>query len=64
MRWMQLLSADPGSPLCDSHQILPAFIDFARTYCSPILVDLKCASMYGRIDRMREHMLSLWVELL
>jgi hypothetical protein len=55
MRWTRLLSVDARSLLRDSHQILTAFIDFTRTYCSPIILHLKCASMYDRIDRMREH---------
>jgi hypothetical protein len=55
MRWTQLLAADPGSLLRGSNQILTAFIDFTRTYCSPIMVNLKCPSVYGRIDPMREH---------
>ena len=55
MRWTQLLAADPGSLLCDSIQILTAFIYFTRTYCNPKILNLKCASMYNRIDRMREH---------
>jgi len=52
---MQLLAEDPGSLLCDSIQILTTFIYFTRTYCSPIILNLKCASVYDRIDRMREH---------
>ena len=55
MRWMQLLSVDARSLLRHSHQILTAFIDITRTYCSPIILNLKCASMYGRIDRLRKH---------
>jgi len=55
MRWTQLLAADPGSLLCDSIQILTAFIDFTRTYCGPVMVNLKYPSIYGRISGMREH---------
>jgi hypothetical protein len=54
-RWTQLLSVDARSLLRDIHQILAAFIDLIRTYCSPIMVNLKCPSMYGRIDGLREH---------
>ena len=54
-RWTQLLSVDARSLLREIHQILAAFIDFIRTYCGPIMVNLKCPSMYGRIDGLREH---------
>ena len=54
-RWTQLLSVDARSLLRDIHQILAAFIDFIRTYCSPIMVNLKCPSVYCRIDGLREH---------
>ena len=55
MRWTRLLSVDARSLLRDNHQILTAFIEFARTYCSPMMVNLKCASMYGSIGGLREH---------
>ena len=55
MRWTRPLSVDARSLLCDSYQILAAFIDFTRTYCCPIMVNLKNASMYDGIDRMGEH---------
>jgi hypothetical protein len=55
MRWTRLLSVDARSLLRDSNQILTAFIDFTCTYCSLIILHLKCASMYDRIGRMREH---------
>jgi hypothetical protein len=55
MRWTQLLSVDSQSLLRDNHQVLTVFIDLIRTYFTPIIVNLKCPSMYGRIDRLREH---------
>jgi hypothetical protein len=57
MRWMRPLSVDARSLLYDNHQILTAFIDFIHTYCSPIcmMVNLKCPSMYGRINGLGEH---------
>jgi len=54
MRWVQLLSVDARSLLRDIHQILIVFIDLARTYCSPVMVNLKFPSIYGRIDGLRE----------
>jgi hypothetical protein len=55
MRWTRLLSVDTRSLLRDSHQIPTSSKDLARTYCIPMIVNLKRAPMYGRTNRMREH---------
>jgi hypothetical protein len=52
MRWMRLHSVDARSLLCDSRQIPTASNDLTRTYCSPMMVNLKCAFKY---DRIGEH---------
>jgi hypothetical protein len=55
MRWTRLLSVDARSLLRDSHQISTGLNDLTRTYCSPMMVNLKCPSMYSMIGGMREH---------
>jgi hypothetical protein len=55
MRWTRLLRVDARSLLRDSYQILTAFIDFPRTYCGPMKVNLKYPIIYDRMVGVREH---------
>ena len=55
MRWTRPLRIDARSLLRDSHQILTAFIDFPRTFCGSMMVNLKYPIMYDRIFGVREH---------
>ena len=49
MHWTRLLFVEARILLCDSHQTRTAFNNLTRTYCSPMMVNVKCAFEYDRL---------------